>query len=218
MDLLQAMEERHAVRAYDDRKIEGQTLDALKRAIDDVNKESGLCFQLVTDEEKAFGGAAAHYGKFENVKNYIAVVGKKGADLSEKAGYYGEKLVLIAQTLGLNTCWVALTYSKVKNAYTVNKGEKLLVVIAIGYGKTQGTARKSKTPDMVSSSDVPAPDWFTAGVNAALFAPTALNQQKFFFTLSDGKVTAKAGLGFYTKLDLGIAKYHFELASGKRLS
>lgn len=218
MDLLQAMEERHAVRAYDDRKIEGQTLDALKRAIDDVNKESGLCFQLVTDEEKAFGGVAAHYGKFENVKNYIAVVGKKGADLSEKAGYYGEKLVLIAQTLGLNTCWVALTYSKVKNAYTVNKGEKLLVVIAIGYGKTQGTARKSKTPDMVSSSDVPAPDWFTAGVNAALLAPTALNQQKFFFTLSDGKVTAKAGLGFYTKLDLGIAKYHFELASGKRLS
>lgn len=218
MDLLQSMEERHAVRAYDDRKIEGQTLDALKRAIDDVNKESGLCFQLVTDEEKAFGGAAAHYGKFENVKNYIAVVGKKGADLSEKAGYYGEKLVLIAQTLGLNTCWVALTYSKVKNAYTVNKGEKLLVVIAIGYGKTQGTARKSKTPDMVSSSDVPAPDWFTAGVNAALLAPTALNQQKFFFTLSDGKVTAKAGLGFYTKLDLGIAKYHFELASGKRLS
>lgn len=59
-------------------------------------------------------GVAAHYGKFENVKNYIAVVGKKSADLSEKAGYYGEKRVLIAQLLGLNTCWVALTYPNVK--------------------------------------------------------------------------------------------------------
>ena len=98
MDLLQAMEERHSVRAYTDRKIEGETLAALLRAIEEINEESGLNFQLATNEEKAFGGAAAHYGKFENVKNYIAVVGKKGADLSEKAGYYGEKLVLIAQT------------------------------------------------------------------------------------------------------------------------
>lgn len=218
MDLLQAMEERHSVRAYTDRKIEGETLAALTRAIAETNEESGLNFQLATNEEKAFGGAAAHYGKFENVKNYIAVVGKKGADLSEKAGYYGEKLVLIAQSLGLNTCWVALTYSKAKTACSVGKGEKLALVIAIGYGKTQGMPRKSKTPDKVCSSDVPAPDWFTKGVNAALKAPTALNQQKFFFTLKNGSVTAKAGLGFYTKLDLGIAKYHFELASGIKLN
>lgn len=218
MDLLQAMEERHSVRAYTDRKIEGETLAALTRAIAETNEESGLNFQLATNEDKAFGGAAAHYGKFENVKNYIAVVGKKGADLSEKAGYYGEKLVLIAQSLGLNTCWVALTYSKAKTACSVGKGEKLALVIAIGYGKTQGLIRKSKTPDKVCSSDVPAPDWFTKGVNAALKAPTALNRQKFFFTLKNGSVTAKAGLGFYTKLDLGIAKYHFELASGIKVN
>ena len=103
MDLLQAMEERHSVRAYSDDKIEGETLAAMTRAVAEVNEQSGLHFQLVTNDEKAFGGAAAHYGKFENVKNYIAVVGKKSPDLHEKAGYYGEKLVLIAQSLGLNT-------------------------------------------------------------------------------------------------------------------
>ncbi|MFR4516202.1 MAG: nitroreductase family protein [Dorea sp.] len=40
----------------------------------------------------------AHYGKFENVKNYIAIVGNKNNQ--EKAGYYGEKIVLKCPELG----------------------------------------------------------------------------------------------------------------------
>jgi len=48
-----------------------------------------------------------------------------------------------------------------------------------------------------------------------LLAPTAMNQQKFIFELSGEKATAKSGSGFYTKVDLGIAKLHFELAAGK---
>ena len=62
------------------------------------------------------------------------MIGKKGPDLDEKCGYYGERLVLKAQQLGLNTCWVAMTYSKVKTAFTVNSGEKLFIVISLGYG------------------------------------------------------------------------------------
>ena len=42
-----------------------------------------------------------------------------------------------------------------------------------------------------------------------------MNQQKFVFTLNGNKVSAKAGLGFYSKIDLGIAKYHFEAGAGK---
>ena len=54
----------------------------------------------------------AHYGKFSGVQNYIALIGRKNNDLDEKIGYYGERLALVAQTLGLNTCWVALTFGK----------------------------------------------------------------------------------------------------------
>lgn len=51
-----------------------------------------------------------------------------------------------------------------------------------------------------------------------MLAPTAMNQQKFFLELqSDGSVKATCGSGFYTKLDLGIVKYHFETVSGKKL-
>lgn len=218
MDISEAIKERHSVRAYTDKKIEGEVLFALENKIAEINGESGLNVQLVLNEEKAFGGRMARYGKFSGVKNYIAMVGKKGADLSEKVGYYGQKLVLFAQTLGLNTCWVALTYKKVKTAYKVGEGEKLALVIAIGYGATQGVPHKSKSINAVSNAGEDFPEWFVNGVKTALLAPTATNQQKFFFTLKDGEVTAKPGLGFYAKVDLGIVKYHFELGSGVKLS
>ena len=182
MDISEAIKERHSVRAYTDKKIEGEVLFALENKIAEINGESGLNVQLVLNEEKAFGGRMARYGKFSGVKNYIAMVGKKGADLSEKVGYYGQKLVLFAQTLGLNTCWVALTYKKVKTAYKIEEGEKLALVIAIGYGATQGVPHKSKSINAVSNAGENSPEWFVNGVKTALLAPTATNQQKFFFS------------------------------------
>lgn len=215
MDLHEAIKLRHSVRRYTDKAIEGEVLKALQDEITACNEESGLHIQLITDEPKAFDGFMAHYGHFSGVTNYIALVGKKGSDLSEKCGYYGEKIVLKAQQLGLNTCWVALTYSKVPERFVIDKGEKLTVVISVGYGINQGHDRKSKTPEEVSNISADSPEWFRNGVQAALLAPTATNQQKFFLTLKDGKVEAKAGIGFYSKMDLGIVKYHFEIGAGK---
>lgn len=215
MDLLQVMKDRHSVRSYTNRRIEDEVKSDLRAFIQQCNTESGLHMQLVVDEPKAFDGLMAHYGKFSGVRNYIAVVGKKSPDLEEKCGYYGEKVVLYAQMLGLNTCWVAMTYTKIKSAFEVHKGEKLCLVIAIGYGRTLGTAHKIKPRESVMEAQSTPPEWFLRGIDAALTAPTAMNQQKFKFTLTGDKVYAKAGIGFYSKIDLGIAKYHFEVGAGK---
>lgn len=213
MNLSEAMNERHSVRQYTDRPLDEAAISVLRQEIDACNKESGLHIQLVTNEPKAFDGFMAHYGKFSGVTNYIAMIGRKGPTLDEKCGYYGERLVLLAQQLGLNTCWVAMTYSKIKTAFEVRSGEKLCIVIAIGYGQTQGVPHKSKAFGEVAQGD--APDWFQKGVEAALLAPTAMNQQKFMFTQKDNRVSVKAGMGFYAKIDLGIVKYHFEAGAGK---
>ena len=165
----------------------------------------------MTDEPKAFDGFMAHYGKFSGVTNYIALVGKKEKDLDEKCGYFGERLVLKAQALGLNTCWVAMTHGK--SAAKVESGEKLVCLIALGYGEVQGVEHKSKPMTELCVCPEPMPEWFKAGMDAALLAPTAMNQQKFTFTLKGDKVRADAGLGFYAKVDLGIVKYHFELGA-----
>lgn len=215
MNLMKAIEERHSVRAYTDRPITGETLNELKRVIDKANADGGLNIQLVLNEPQAFDSKMAHYGSFSGVKNYIALIGRRGDKLEERCGYYGERIVLAAQGLGLNTCWVALTYKRVDNVYTVENDEKLVMVIAIGYGKTQGEAHRSKDYDDVVRGSKNAPAWFKAGVEAALLAPTAMNQQKFSFELVGDKVKARVKLAPCHNTDLGIVKYHFELGSGK---
>ena len=215
MDLIKAMHERHSVRSYTDKPIDGEVLESLDKLIEKANIESGLNIQLILNEPKAFSCRMARYGSFKNVKNYIALVGKDDKELDDKCGYYGERIVIGAQALGLNTCWVGASYQKVPEYYAVNKGEKLLLVISIGYGENRGREHKSKSYSQAVKNSPNAPEWFKSGVEAALIAPTALNQQKFIFELVGDKVRAKAKWGPYSKTDLGIVKYHFELGSGK---
>jgi hypothetical protein len=217
IELKQAIQERHAVRSFQNRKIEKEILSQLSECIDEANLKGNINAQLVIDEPKAFSGMKAHYGKFSCVNNYIAMVGPKGGDTAESIGYWGEHIVLKAQQLGLSTCWVGLTYSKVKGAYEITEKEKLYIVIAIGYGASQGVKHKIKTIENVSQCDVDMPDWFRDGVQTALLAPTCLNQQKFKFILKNGKIYVRKGIGFYTDIDLGIVKYHFEIGSGVKL-
>ncbi len=219
MDILTAIKNRHSVRSYIDKAIDNETLLELRAEIDACNKESGLHIQLVTNDSKAFDGMMAHYGKFSGVQNYIALIGHKGADFDEKSGYYGERVALKAQMLGLNTCWVAMTFSKgaTKKAVVINSGEKLGCILALGYGKTQGVAHKGKPMAELCKTNGNVPEWFKNGIEAAMLAPTAINQQKFIFTLSGDTVRAKATGGFYSKVDLGIVKYHFEIGSGREI-
>ncbi|MCL2343037.1 MAG: nitroreductase [Firmicutes bacterium] len=203
------------MRAYTERPIEGEVLERLLASVTAANAESGLHIQLVRDDGEPFGGLIPKYGKFVNARNYLALVGKDDANLAEKCGYYGQKLVLIAQTLGLNTCWVAGTYSKRKVQAEIDAGEKLLLVIALGYGQTEGAPHKSKPIEALCKVSGEMPDWFRRGMEAAQKAPTAMNQQKFRFTLNaDGSVTASSG-GSWGKINLGIVKCNFELGAGK---
>lgn len=216
MNITEAIRSRHSVRRYKELPIEEELLAALQEEIHAINCESGLHIRLVTDEPKAFGGRLAHYGHFSGVANYFALIGKKDLPkLQERCGYYGERLVLKAQTLGLHTCWVAVTYKKIPEALQMESGEKLTAVIAVGHGKSHGVKRKSKTPEQVSNLSARTPHWFRNGIESALLAPTAMNQQKFYLTYHDDRtVSAKAKAGPYAKMDLGIVKYHFEVGAG----
>lgn len=215
MDILERMKARHSVRQYNGKKIEDDKREALIALVNECNKESGMHIQIFFDEPKCFDSMMAHYGKFDGVENYIALVGEKGVGLDEAAGYQGEKLVLRAQELGLNTCWVAMTHGK--SAAEIRKGEKQACIIALGYGAVQGVPHQSKAVEQLCNCAQDMPDWFAKGMEAAMLAPTAMNQQKFYITLEDGKVSAKAGKGFYAKMDLGIVKYHFEAVTGRKV-
>lgn len=215
MEIIELMKERHSVRQYTDNKIEKEKREVLNALIAKINQKAGLHIQIIYDEPKCFNSMMAHYGKFDGVNNYIALVREKSKS-DESLGYYGEQIVLKAQELGLNTCWVAMTHGKSKAQ--IDKGEKLVCLISLGYGKTAGAAHKSKKLSEVCNYKKDMPEWFLSGMEAALLAPTAMNRQKFYFELlPDNSIKITCGKGLYTKLDLGIVKYHFEVVSGKRI-
>ncbi|MCR4717617.1 MAG: nitroreductase [Lachnospiraceae bacterium] len=217
MNVRQLIKERHSVRKFMDLPIDEDAKEKLDELVETINKDTDLHIQMIYDEPDCFKSFIPNYGRFKNVNNYIALVGHKSIDnLEVKCGYYGEKIVLYAQDMGLNTCWVGGTFSRGKCWATISPGEKLVCVIAIGYGETEGTPHKSKKAHQLCNvSEDEMPLWFKNGLVAAKLAPTAMNQQKFYITLFDDEVTIKpTTIGPFVKTDLGIVKYHFEAVSG----
>ena len=216
MTLQEAIVARHSVRQYQEKPIEAEIIHRLNEEIALCNLEGGLHIQLVLDEPQAFLGGMVKYGRFVGVRNYLAMVAPKGAD--EKVGYYGQRIVLLAQTLGLNSCWVGMSVGKQPDCYTIAAGEKLHCVVALGYGANQGVQHPMRPMEKFVKVNGEMPGWFRRGMEAAMLAPTAVHQQKFEFELvDDHTVAARARFSMvgWAKLDLGIVKRNFEVAAGK---
>ncbi len=220
VDLLEAMDRRHAVRAYTKEPIDARTCDDLRALIGRLSAADGFGMRRVTDEPDAFGNTLLHYGMFRNVRNYVAIAADQTKDWERRCGYYGAQVLLRAAQLGLDTCWVALSFSKHQAARHAgfDAEDKVRFAIAVGHGVTHGRPSRSKTYGQVASAEggIVVPTWFEHGVEAALLAPSALNQQRFTFRLeADGRtVAADPGIGPYTRTDLGIAQYFFEVGAG----
>ena len=217
MTILEAMRARHAVRSYKDKKIEESVIKELQAEINRCNQKGNLSIQLIRNDTNVFKGLMANFVGFRGVSNYIALVGESNENLEEKAGYYGQRIALKAQQLGLNTCWAASTYKNQKCKASIGKNEKLVCVMAIGYGATQGIPHKSKTIAQLCRVENDMPDWFRNGMIAAALAPTAQNKQDFLIVLNGEKVQFEVKESKYSKIDLGIIKYHFETGAGLSL-
>ena len=218
MDIKELIKSRHSVRQFKDIPIEDKLRERLDNLARKCSEESGLNIQVIYDDPECFDTFLAHYGKFENAVNYIAIVGnKKMEKLEEMAGYYGQQLVLVAQDMGLNTCWVGGSYGKGKCKADKEKDEKIVCIIALGYGENEGVKHKSKpVSKLCNVPEEEMPIWFKNGMVAAMMAPTALNQQKFYVTLDGEDVIITAQKRPFAKVDLGIVRYNFEAVTGRK--
>lgn len=219
MTIQEAMLARHSVRQFEEGPLKEAHMDGIMSLIRAINQESGLHIQLILDDPDCFDTFWAHYGKFSGARHYLALVGQKNRpDLQRLCGYYGEKLVLEVQRMGLNTCWVAGSYDRRNCQVKKAEGEKLVCIIALGYGLNDGRPHRSKALGKLCNLPEDAmPDWFRAGMEAALLAPTAINQQRFYVILENDQVRIKDKRGPYSQIDLGIVQYHFEVGSGRKV-
>lgn len=220
MITVETIRERHSVREYDGKPLSRAEFDALGAVVRECTRESSLDIQLVGDNPEVFN-VIARFGLIRGCRTHAAFVvddGKaRGVAADEAIGYWGQKIVLAAQDMGLNTCWCALC-SRRKSRAVVAPGKKIRLIIAVGHGKTQGFTRKTKSVEALSSVEcVKAPAWFAAAMEAAQLAPTAMNNQNFKITLlSDGKtVRIDAPQSGLNVIDEGIVRCNFEVAANE---
>lgn len=220
MITVETIRERHSVREYDGKPLARVEFDALGAVVRECVRESGLDIQLVGDNPEVFN-VIARFGLIRGCRTHVAFVvddaKARGVAADEAIGYWGQKIVLAAQDMGLNTCWCALC-SRKKSRAVVVPGKKVRLVIAVGHGKTQGFSRKTKSVEALFSVEcAKEPAWFAEAMEAAQLAPTAMNNQNFKITLlSDGKTVRidapKSGLNV---IDEGIVRCNFEIAANE---
>lgn len=221
--MLEAIENRTSRRTFKKEDLNENELQIIDTKIIELNKDSALSMKLLKDCGNAFSSLSKSYGLFSNVKYLILVKGSiNDIYLKEKAGYYGEELVLLLTTLGLGTCWVGATFNKA--SIEIKDDEKMICVIALG--KIQEPTIKEKLirsliskkrkpiEERLSSDTNDLPQWLINGMMAVQLAPSANNSQKVLFKYEDSTLSASIiGNTEFDLVDLGIAKKHFEKAS-----
>lgn len=209
-----AMNARHTVRQFDGTSLSESEKSILRSRVDELNKQYDLSIALIESEKTPvnFMGKALLGGR--GVYSYFILAADDRDGIDEMLGYTGSDLCLYAQMNGLNTWWMAGTFNR-KYVEGFVSGKKIVSIIAVGHGKTQGVPHKSKEKDQVSKFEGEEPEWFKNGVEAALLAPTALNKQAFNITGKGNKVSLTYKSGPMSGIDKGIVKHHFELGAGK---
>ncbi|MGM0110272.1 nitroreductase family protein [Enterococcus sp. DIV0187] len=210
MTIIEAMEQRHAVRRYEKKVLEESVIEELEMEVATCNEKYDLSIQLILNDPQVFKGFMPYFVGFRNASNYLALVGREDSDTEEFLGYCGQHLALKAQQLGLNTAWVGATFRKEKCKAFVKPNEALICVIAIGYGQTQGEPHQSKPLTELCHVNREMPDWFCKGMEAVMLAPTANNKQDILVTLKNEKVIITTEEGPFKQVNTGIVKYHFE--------
>jgi nitroreductase len=156
----------------------------------------------------------------------------------EAAGYLGEGIVLEATAAGLGTCWVAGTFSRtgVLKRLALDPGWSIAgcgiaAITPLGYEDrgARGSVRMIKAlsgfHDRKSlegiASGLPREKWphdLDRILEAARWAPSAVNRQPWRFSVDERGVTLAADAaplspGSIKRVDCGIAMLHFQVAA-----
>lgn len=217
MILSDAVFTRVSQRAFLPRPLSPTQRQQLGKAVGQCNRRAGLNIRLICDRSEPFSGFSKGTGGIKGVRDYLLFAGPASdPDLAEKCGYYGEEIILTAQSIGLATCWVGGTYDRKRCLPLLEQGEELVCAAAVGYpaGPVQ-EASPHRAPEELADGWESGPEWFRAGIRSVQYAPSAMNRQGYRFIFQeDGSVLAQLrGTSSFALVDLGIAKRHFELGA-----
>lgn len=144
MDYKKLMKSRKSTRAYKDDKVNKKDIETLlhyfhncKRLIPDIEFES-ILFEEGEDVFKKLDGIAGYNGRMIQAPSYLVVTSEVKGGYIENTGFVVENMMLKAEELGIDTCWISFPNSDtIKKSLAITNENEITAVVALGYGLEQ---------------------------------------------------------------------------------
>ena len=212
MKLYEYIWKRKSTRKYDMTSLETKQLEQITLFANNLKPlypDIKITCEITSSIKGIFSVKAPHY---------LIISSEKSNAYLENAGFMFQQMDLFLSSLNLGSCWLGM------GKPPASLKTELPHVIAFAFGKAIGTPYRERTEfnrkaiaDISIGSD--------ERLDAARVAPSAMNNQNWFFEASNGKIDVyqkKAIIGVLEKLnkiDIGIALCHLFIAtehSGKK--
>ncbi len=180
------------------------------------------------DLDHVFRGVVGSYGKTLGTSALLAFTAAEDDSWQAgmQCGYIGEQYVLLAESLGLGSCWNGGMFGikQLMALVPLGPNERVVSLIALGTPQevqdrvgrlTKMVFKRKEIGEIASGTLLGSGGYITAALEAVRLAPSAVNRQPWYFdTGSEGEVVLTASRrGGLVPVDLGIAMLHFYVAA-----
>lgn len=246
-DIEDLITRRMSTRTYSDKMVNEEDREALLEFTRPL--ECDLYRFAIVDYAMSEGKKLNTYGLIRNAKTLLVAIGRRSLARDNKAavdfGYDFEKIILKATDLGIDTCWMGMSYKEdaLRELAGVGNDERIVMASPIGYSKGDNILDKLTRYSIKAHKRLSFESIFSHGkIGVPL---TELKDERYRICLemlrrspSAGNaqpwrvVQTEGGFDFYSKAkkiydnlkdkridftynDMGIAKCHFELTALK---
>lgn len=235
MDYKRLISNRNSVREFKNTSVEQKYFNEIESYI----KESKKLLPQIEVEIKIFD----HKDSYEKLKNlagyngymieaphYAIILSQIKEGYIENSGYTGEKLILKARDLEVDSCWVTFKDSNsIKKNLNISSDKDVTAIIALGYEDEKNIKNKTTSERLGVEEIVFMNEWnnnasvteleercLLEAFSYARMAPSSFNRQPWRFIIDGGKVILAVKEDDFTSsyegsIDTGIAMLYFSL-------
>lgn len=132
-----------SVRNFKETPVEAEKLSEIEKFIADCKKlvpeiKIEPKFFAGEDAYKRLYGIAGYQGVMIESPNYLVLLSEDHPQYIENAGYVGERAILKARDLGVDSCWVSYSDANmVKSVLGIDSEKEVVALIALGYASSE---------------------------------------------------------------------------------
>lgn len=224
-----------SVREFKEKDIESKCFNEIESYIKKSKKllpELNIELKIFDNEEtyEKLKNVAGYNGHMIKAPSYAVILSDVKQGYIENSGYIGEKLILKARDLDIDSCWVTFNDSDIiKEKLDISSNKEVTAIIALGYGIDKNIKNKSGSERLGVEKIVYMDKW---GINTSIdeleerglldafsyarMAPSTLNRQPWRFIIDGGKIILAVKKDDFTSnyeigIDAGIAMLYFGL-------